>query len=120
MIRCTGNPSGDGKLALDTGIPEPVKPWAWVAVVHALRGDVRAPFRQMPDAELRHMAATIGVNAMILPHLLTSWRLPQLDCPSFWAGTVLPAIRTELERRSRPKRVGGQQPYRQAQGSGHR
>ena len=101
------NPNDDSKLALDPGIPGPVKPWAGIAVAHALRGDVAGPLRQMPDAELRHLAATIGVNMIILRHLLASWRLPQLEGNGFWLGTVLPAIKSELERRQRPARTWG-------------
>ena len=91
----------------DSGIPGPVKSWVWIVVSQLLRSNVSHPLRQMPDEQLRHIAATIGVNTLILPHLLTSWQLPHLESPGFWAGTVLPAIRAELERRSRPKRVWG-------------
>ena len=96
---------GGGQDGRDGGIPIEVQPWAWIAVSQSLRGNVSAALRQMPDEQLRHIAATIGVNTMILAHLLASWRLPQLDGPGFWAGDVLPAIRTELERRSRPKQT---------------
>ena len=96
---------GGGQDGRDGGIPIEVQPWAWIAVSQSLRGNVSAALRQMPDEQLRHIAATIGVNTMILPHLLASWRLPQLEGLGFWAGSVLPAIRTELERRSRPKQT---------------
>ena len=90
-----------------SSIPAEVQPWAWVAVAYALRDDVAGPLRQMPDAELRHMAASIGLYATILPQYLAQWDLPPLEGPGFWAGAVLPAIRIELERRSRPKRTWG-------------
>jgi hypothetical protein len=89
------------------GLPEGVKPWASLWVSHRLRGNVTGALRQMSNQELRHTAATIALNAKILPHLLASWQLPQLEGPGFWVGTVLPAIKTELDRRTRPKRERG-------------
>jgi hypothetical protein len=89
------------------GIPEQAKPWFGIGVAHRLRNDVRGPLREMSNEQLKHMAATIGLNATLLPHLLASWQLPQLEGPGFWVGTVLPAIETEIDRRARPKREWG-------------
>lgn len=90
-----------------SGIPEPFKPWLAILVAHALRGDVTRPLREMEDQALRHMDATIALNHITLPHYLQQWGFEPLQEPDIWTGAVLPAIRAELERRQRPKRVYG-------------
>lgn len=89
------------------GLPTEVAPWAAIAVAHALRGDVAGPMREMEAQALRHMAATIALNHRLVPFYLEQWNLPPSEDAGFWAGIVLPAIRAELERRSRPQRVYG-------------
>ena len=88
-------------------IPEEAKPWLGVPLAYMLHRNVSGPLRQMDDEQLRRMAGSIGLNAITLPHLLRSWRLPQLEGPGFWLGTVAPAIKSELERRRKPKRAWG-------------
>ena len=88
-------------------VPEEARPWAAIAVSSLLRGNVRNPLREMPDEQLRYVAASIGLYAIIVPHHLDQWGLAQLEGPGFWPGTVLPAIRAELDRRQRPKREWG-------------
>lgn len=61
----------------------------------------------MHDAHLRNMGANIALLDITLPFTLEAWGLPQLDGPGFWVGTVLPQLRVELERRSRPARTWG-------------
>jgi hypothetical protein len=61
----------------------------------------------MSDEELRHIAAAIGPISISLAHLLAAWGLPQLEGAGFWDGTVLPAIKAEIDRRARPKRQWG-------------
>jgi hypothetical protein len=97
-----------GKSQLDGGgIPEMIQPWAGILVAHALRGDVAGPLREMPDEQLRHLARSIALNHGILSQCLTQLDLPPIEGHGFWAGIVLPAIRSELERRSQPKRTWG-------------
>ena len=50
-------------------IPEQAKPWFAIGVAQRLRNDVRGPLREMSNEQLKHMAATIALNATILPHL---------------------------------------------------
>jgi hypothetical protein len=103
----TSREPGQPELRQSYLIPEPVKPWLQVAVAQLRRRNVTGPLRQMSEEQLRHIATTIGLNAISLPRLLQSWQLPQLEEPGFWLGTVAPAIKSELERRCRPKRVWG-------------
>ena len=97
----TSNPDGNPV------IPVEGQPWAWIAVANMLGNNVTGPIRQMSDQQLRYIAASIGLFHTIVPHYLTQWNISQLDGPGFWVGTVLPAIKTELERRQRPRRIYG-------------
>jgi hypothetical protein len=53
------------------------------------------------------MAQHIARCARLLPHFLEALGLPPLEGPGFWLGAVLPVIREDLQRRSRPARVWG-------------
>ena len=60
------------------------------------------------EQELRYMAAKIAlVETCITPFWLDTWNLPRLETPTFWITGVLPAIRKELDRRTRPARTWG-------------
>ena len=59
----------------------------------------------MHSAHLRNMAANIALFDITLPFTLAAWGLPELDGPGFWVGKVLPELRAELERRSRPPKT---------------
>lgn len=86
--------------------PAKAAPWVWILADNvAYNGDISRPIRYMHDAHLRNMAANLALMDITLPFTLAAWKLPQLDEPGFWAGTVLPQIRKELERRSRPPKI---------------
>jgi len=88
-------------------------PWGTLLSVHTLAGSSTANYsrvlRQVDTAkELRFIASQIALVEMcIVPPWLDSWRLPRLEEPSFWVREVLPAVKKELERRSRPPRTWG-------------
>ena len=77
--------------------------WASISLANALGDDVSRPLRQMSDQELRFLASSIALHAIILPRYLDQWDLEPMEGQGFWTGTVLPAIRNELERRQCPK-----------------
>ena len=81
--------------------------WVGLLIRHMLGTGFAEPLRHMSSRMLRHLAVTIGRHASTLPDVLASLRLPQLETPTFWVADVLPGIKRELERRSRPKRVWG-------------
>lgn len=60
------------------------------------------------DQELRLLASTLAMTeTCVTPFLLDALGLPRLDNPSFWVTQVIPAVRRELDRRSRPPRTWG-------------
>ncbi len=76
---------------------------------HLLGGDYARVLRRVEhDQELRLIASTIAlVEQCVTPFLLDTLGLPRLETPSFWVSGVLPDIKKELERRSRPTRTWG-------------
>ena len=76
---------------------------------HILSGDYSTVLRRVESVqELRWIAAKIAfVETSVTPHYLELFGLPQLESPSFWVTEVLPAIRKELKRRTRPAKTWG-------------
>ncbi len=102
--------------------PPEAAPWGWILADNlAYNGDNSPPNRYMHDAHLKNIAANLALMDITLPFTLAAWKLPQLDGPGFWAGTVLPQIRAELARRAKPPKVwGAKQSHRQTQAAEHR
>ena len=87
-------------------VPPELAPWLWRLVDNlTYDGDISRPIRYMHSNHLRNLASNIAIFDITLPFALEAWKLPQLDEPGFWPGKVLPAIRAELVRRSKPPRT---------------
>ena len=96
-------------MGIPTAVDSPdtnpdVNTWCWIAVSQVQRGDITSTLRKMPDNLLKGTAKGIAKNHTVIGNLLEGCDLPPIDGHGFWAGTVLPAIRKELDRRSRPPR----------------
>jgi hypothetical protein len=92
-------------------IPPEAVPYLGLLLADLLHhGNISGYLRQMPDPALRQMATHIARCEPLLPDFLDALGLPQLHEPSWWVSQVLPAIKTELERRHRkvtlPKEAG--------------
>jgi hypothetical protein len=92
-------------------IPPEAAPYLGLLLADLLHhGNFSGYLRQLPDPGLRQMAAHIARCEPLLSSFLDALGLPQLDQPSWWVSQVLPAIKTELDRRHRkvklPKGTG--------------
>lgn len=86
--------------------PEPMKPWLHVTLAHRLDGQVgiRRALSGRTNEELQVMTAGIVDHSRTLPHILMTLGLPAIAPENeFWQGQVLPLLRSEIERRARPK-----------------
>jgi hypothetical protein len=84
---------------------EPMKPWLHVSLANRLDGDVgiRRAIRNRSTEELEEMVRGIAHHARTLPGVLMAFGLPALEPEDeLWQSQVLPLLRVELERRSRP------------------
>ena len=95
-----------GLTTLEWEIPEQMKPWLHVTLADRLDdgAGIRRDLRSRTAEESADMVRGIAHHARTLPHILTALGLPAVPPDEeFWQSRVLPVIRTETERRSRPK-----------------
>ena len=106
----TGRGNGPTQPILIEWSPS-IENWAELELgsAHILNGDYSKVLRRVEKVqELRRIAAKIAfVETQVTPGYLDLLRLPQLESPSFWVSEVLPAIKNELERRTRPVKTWG-------------
>ena len=92
-------------------MPEQMKPWMHTMVAHRLDGSagIRRALRIRTPEELKDMVRGIACHARILPYVLKAFGLPMVPPDDeFWQAQVLPQLKKEIERRSRPALpVGG-------------
>ena len=91
--------------AFPSEMPEQMKPWMHTLVAHGLDGPagIRRALRSRTPEELKDMVRGIAHHARILPYVLKAFGLPMVPPDDeFWQAQVLPELKKEIERRSRP------------------
>ena len=91
-------------------MPEQMKPWMHTIVAHRLDGSagIRRALRSRTPDELKDMVCGIAHHARTLPYVLKAFGLPMvLPDDEFWQAHVLPELKKEIERRSRPALPAG-------------
>ena len=91
-------------------MPEQMKPWMHTMVAHRLDGSagIRRALRSRTPEELKEMVRGIARHARTLPYVLKAFGLPMVPPDDeFWQAQVLPQLKKEIERRSRPALSAG-------------
>ena len=91
-------------------MPEQMKPWMHTMVAHRLDGPagIRRALRSRTPDELKEMVRGIARHARILPYVLKAFGLPMVPPDEeFWQAQVLPELKKEVKRRSRPALPAG-------------
>ena len=91
-------------------MPEQMKPWMHTLVAHGLDGPagIRRALRSRTPEELKDMVRGIAHHARILPYVLKAFGLPMVPPDEeFWQAQVLPELKKEVKRRSRPALPAG-------------
>jgi hypothetical protein len=86
-------------------MPEQMKPWMHTMLAHGLDGSsgIRRALRSRTPEELKDMVSGIARHARTLPYVLKAFGLPMVPpTDEFWQAHVLPELKKEIERRSRP------------------
>ena len=79
-------------------------------LAHGLDGSsgIRRALRSRTPEELKNMVRGIACHARILPYVLKAFGLPMVPPDEeFWQAHVLPELKKEIERRSRPALPAG-------------
>ena len=96
--------------AFPSEMPEQMKPWMHTLVAHGLDGPagIRRALRSRTPEELKDMVRGIAHHARILPYVLKAFGLPMVPPDEeFWQAQVLPELKKEVKRRSRPALPAG-------------
>ena len=96
--------------AFPSEMPEQMKPWMHTLVAHGLDGPagIRRALRSRTPEELKDMVRGIANHARILPYVLKAFGLPMVPPDEeFWQAQVLPELKKEVKRRSRPALPAG-------------
>ena len=91
-------------------MPEQMKPWMHTMLAHGLDGSsgIRRALRSRTPEELKEMVRGIARHARTLPYVLKAFGLPMVPPDEeFWQAHVLPELKKEIERRSRPALPAG-------------
>ena len=91
-------------------MPEQMKPWMHTMLAHGLDGSsgIRRALRSRTPEELKDMVRGIAHRARTLPYVLKAFGLPMVPPDEeFWQAHVLPELKKEIERRSRPALPAG-------------
>jgi hypothetical protein len=91
-------------------MPEQMKPWMHTMLAHGLDGSsgIRRALRSRTPEELKDMVSGIARHARTLPYVLKAFGLPMVPpTDEFWQAHVLPELKKEIERRSRPALPAG-------------
>ena len=91
--------------AFPSEMPEQMKPWMHTLVAHGLDGSsgIRRALRSRTPEELKDMVRGIAHHARIIPYVLKAFGLPMVPPDDeFWQAQVLPELKKEIKRRSRP------------------
>ena len=91
-------------------MPEQMKPWMHTMLAHRLDGPagIRRALRSRTPEELKDMVRGIAHHARILPYVLKAFGLPMVPPDEeFWQAQVLPELKKEVKRRSRPALPAG-------------
>ena len=91
-------------------MPEQMKPWMHTLVAHGLDGPagIRRALRSRTPEELEDMVRGIAHHARTLPYVLKAFGLPMVPPDEeFWQAQVLPELKKEVKRRSRPALPAG-------------
>ena len=86
-------------------MPEQMKPWMHTMLAHGLDGSagIRRALRSRTPEELKDMVRGIAYHARTLPYVLKAFGLPMVPPDEeFWQAQVLPELKKEIKRRSRP------------------
>ena len=91
-------------------MPEQMKPWMHTMLAHRLDGPagIRRALRSRTPEELKDMVRGIAHHARTLPYVLKAFGLPMVPPDEeFWQAQVLPELKKEVKRRSRPALPAG-------------
>ena len=91
-------------------MPEQMKPWMHTLVAHGLDGPagIRRALRSRTPEELKDMVRGIAHHVRTLPYVLKAFGLPMVPPDEeFWQAQVLPELKKEIGRRSRPALPAG-------------